>query len=234
MAVTLSVDFASIDGNKAPSFTIAKVNGIRCAIVRAVFGRPLGEGSGPYLDPSWQLYRGQIKAAGLKRGAYLFLCVPRKDRKFTPSPEDQAMTFTKYVELVPGQDLPPILDVEEASDVLTHAEYLDWVLRAQKLGFRLRYVPDMIQYHYVDASRLTLPYIMNKAYKRTASRIRVNTPAVDHQVPRYLYRKLVQYLLSALTAISQARRRFYLVRTAAALGEINGHLHLRRLARRAP
>jgi GT2 family glycosyltransferase len=113
------------------------------------------------------------------------------------------------------------------------AEDLDWVLRAQRLGVRVRYVPEMIQYHYVDTTRFNTYYLMTKAYKRTASRIGLNTPSPGHGVPRYLYRKVAQYLMSALVSIGQARRRFYLVRTAAALGELSGHLHLRRLARGA-
>ena len=36
------------------------------------------------------------------------------------------------------------------------AEDLDWVLRGLRLGARLRYVPDMVQYHFVDPGRLTL------------------------------------------------------------------------------
>ena len=42
------------------------------------------------------------------------------------------------------------------------SEDLDWVLRALRLGARLRYVPDMVQYHYVDTSRLTLGYMMKQ------------------------------------------------------------------------
>ena len=45
------------------------------------------------------------------------------------------------------------------------SEDLDWVLRALRLGARLRYVPDAVQHHYVDTSRLTLRYMMKKAYK---------------------------------------------------------------------
>jgi hypothetical protein len=56
-------------------------------------------------------------------------------------------------------------------------------------------------------------------------------------VPRYLYRKIAEYGLKALTAVTKARRRFYLVRTAAALGEFAGHRrhHLAHVdPRRAP
>ena len=43
-------------------------------------------------------------------------------------------------------------------------------------------------------------------------------------MPRYLYRKLAEYLVEALTALGSSKRRFYLVRSAAALGEIAGRL----------
>ncbi len=103
------------------------------------------------------------------------------------------------------------------------AEDLDWVLRALRLGARLWYVPDMVQHHYVDAERLTLGYLMQKAYKRTASTIRLAPQNASGRVPRYLYRKIAEYAIKACTAIGMSRRRFYLVRTAAALGEFAGH-----------
>jgi glycosyltransferase involved in cell wall biosynthesis len=107
------------------------------------------------------------------------------------------------------------------------AEDADWVLRALCLGARLRYIPAVVQYHYVDASRLTLSYLMRKAYKRTASTVGLHESVKGPAVPRYLYRKLAGYVLSALTSLNQARRRFYLVRTAAALGEVAGHRRIK-------
>jgi len=107
------------------------------------------------------------------------------------------------------------------------AEDMDWVLRALRLGARLRYVPDMVQHHYVDTSRLTLGYLMKKAYIRTASTVKIDPDKNGSKVPRYLYRKLAEYGVKAVTAINPSRRRFYLVRTAAALGEVAGHLHRR-------
>lgn len=104
------------------------------------------------------------------------------------------------------------------------SEDLDWVLRALRLGARLRYVPEAVQHHFVDTSRLTLGYMMKKAYKRTASTVRIDAAASRPGVPRYLYRKIAEYGLLALTSLGRARRRFYLVRTAAALGEFAGHL----------
>lgn len=103
------------------------------------------------------------------------------------------------------------------------SEDMDWVLRALQLGAHLRYIPDAVQYHYVDTSRLTLPYIIKKAYKRTASTVLLDPKLQGCKAPRYLYRKLAGYALAALTAAGQAKRRFYLVRTAATLGEFAGY-----------
>jgi GT2 family glycosyltransferase len=109
------------------------------------------------------------------------------------------------------------------------AEDLDWVLRGLRQGARLRYVPDMVQHHYVDTARLTLGYVMKKAYKRTASTVRLEAPAGRAAVPRYLYRKFAEYALLACTSLGASRRRYYLVRTAAALGEFAGYRQLSRL-----
>jgi hypothetical protein len=104
-------------------------------------------------------------------------------------------------------------------------------MRGQRLGARLWYAPGAVQYHYVDASRLTLSYVIRKAYKRTASTVCVDPRDDRRGVPRYLYRKLAEYAFNACTALGQSRRRFYLVRTAAALGEISGHRHRARAAK---
>ena len=106
---------------------------------------------------------------------------------------------------------------------LDGSEDTDWVLRAHGLGATVQYVPSVVQYHYVDLNRLKLGYLIRKAYKRTASTTGVHRAGVKQKVPRYLYRKLVEYLLYALTALSPGRRRYYMVRTAAALGEMKGY-----------
>jgi glycosyltransferase involved in cell wall biosynthesis len=106
------------------------------------------------------------------------------------------------------------------------AEDIEWVLRALNTGARLRYIPDVVQHHYVDNERLRFRYIMTKALERSASSVRVQD-TYGLGVPLYLYRKLFEYVISSLTAWSDARRRFFWVRSAACIGEIKGH----RLAR---
>jgi GT2 family glycosyltransferase len=106
---------------------------------------------------------------------------------------------------------------------LEGSEDLDWILRAQRFGARVQYVPSVVQYHYAEPERLRLVYLIKKAYKRSASTTALKAPSGGYGIPRYLYRKLVEYLFCAVTAFNADRRRFYLVRTAAALGELQGY-----------
>jgi len=111
------------------------------------------------------------------------------------------------------------------------AEDLEWIRRALRLGARMQYVPAMLQYHYVDPGRLTLGYLIRKAYKRSASMMQFSqTPDARNGLPLYMYRKAVNYLLLGLTSFSRSARRYYLVRLAASLGEIKGFLDVSRSA----
>lgn len=132
MAELIGPDYASVDGNKLPDFTAAKAAGARFAIVRAVYGRPVGTGTATYDDPTWARDKDAIKKAGLVRGAYLFICYP-KTGVVTPSPEIQAKAFCDYVKLDKGRDLPPIIDVEEASDTMRADEMFDWTVRIAEI-----------------------------------------------------------------------------------------------------
>lgn len=106
------------------------------------------------------------------------------------------------------------------------AEDIEWVLRALDLGAKLQYVPKVMQHHYVDNERLQLRYLLAKAYERSASTVRVHHGSTGG-IPLYMYRKLFGYGFSALTAWSHARRRFFLVRLAASLGEVKGYRQAR-------
>lgn len=101
------------------------------------------------------------------------------------------------------------------------AEDLEWVRRALVLHARLRYQPEVMQHHYVDAERLRLGYLVRKAFERSASSIRLRQN-VD-KVPLFTYRKAVGYLVQGVFSLSWPRTRFFLVRFAAALGEIKGY-----------
>ena len=122
---------------------------------------------------------------------------------------------------------PFATDLGPTGHDLGGSEDSDWVLRALRLGARLHYAPAVLQYHYVDTARLTLGYLMRKAYKRTASTVGLHDGApTKGGVPAYVYRKLAGYALSALTAWGADRRRHYLVRSAAAVGEFAGYRRL--------
>jgi hypothetical protein len=106
---------------------------------------------------------------------------------------------------------------------LAGGEDSDFVQRALLGGERLRYCPGIVQYHYVDAARLTLSYIMRKAYERSraVTLVRGNSPS---GIPKYFFRKLAGHLAGSLFSLYWPERRSHLVRTAATLGEIGGLL----------
>ena len=97
----------------------------------------------------------------------------------------------------------------------------DFVLRAIKGGEKLRYLPDMVQYHYVDVERFRLSYILLKSFQRSCSVVRIHNKNV-RKIPLYLWRKLLTYLFKVIFSASIRRSRFYLIRCAATLGEISG------------
>ena len=95
----------------------------------------------------------------------------------------------------------------------------EYVLRAMSRGTRCQYVPGMVQHHYVDTERLRLGYLLKKSYQRTRSTSRIHGQG---RVPLYMWRKLAEYGFHSVTSLSWARRRFFSMRVAAALGEIQG------------
>lgn len=120
---------------------------------------------------------------------------------------------------------------------LAGAEDQHWVLRAIAAGAVVQYVPDIVQHHYVDQTRLRTSYLIEKAYERSASTVRLaGANRRGGILPAYMVRKAAQYGLAAVFASDGQRRRFYLVRLAAALGEMKGSvqaaLDRRRLGRR--
>jgi GT2 family glycosyltransferase len=97
-----------------------------------------------------------------------------------------------------------------------------FVLNALQHGEHLQYVPEVLQYHYVDPTRLSFPYLLEKAYQRSRASTHVHQEGRSGGVPLYMWRKLLGYTLKALTPSSRPRMRFYLVRIASTLGEICG------------
>ena len=108
-------------------------------------------------------------------------------------------------------------------------EDIDWVKRALELGENLFYAPQIVQFHYVDGERLTTSYVVRKAYGRTLSTMKVrNDIPADANLPLYMIRKLAEYFYHLVFSYSRNARRYYLVRTTAALAEIVGFLQNRR------
>lgn len=95
----------------------------------------------------------------------------------------------------------------------------EYVLRILARGEQCQYAPDIVQHHYVDTERLQLGYLLKKSYQRTRSTSRIQG---NGSVPKYMWRKLAEYGVQSLFSLSWAKRRFYWMRTAAALGEIQG------------
>jgi glycosyltransferase involved in cell wall biosynthesis len=112
---------------------------------------------------------------------------------------------------------------------LSGGEDQEWVKRAIAAGARLQYVPDIVQYHYVDPLRLKLGYLVRKAFERSASVVRLSDDPVNPRfIPPYMIRKVGQHVLASIVSANRQTRRFHLVRAAASLGEIKGHLQARR------
>jgi glycosyltransferase involved in cell wall biosynthesis len=108
------------------------------------------------------------------------------------------------------------------------AEDHEWVLRAIAAGARVQYVPAIVQHHYVDPTRLKLGYLVRKAYERSASAVRLGGTGNGRRlIPAYMIRKAGEYSLAVMTSTGPQQRRFHLVRLAASLGEIKGHMHAR-------
>lgn len=129
---TVGIDYASVDGGAVPDFKAARAAGIRFAIPRAIYGRRVSgqhDKAPVFIDPVWARDKDAILAAGLKRGAYLFLCYEKAGVQ-TPSPEVQVQSFFDYVKLDPKVDFVPWLDVEEASLAMTGEQMYEWTLRA--------------------------------------------------------------------------------------------------------
>ncbi len=110
---------------------------------------------------------------------------------------------------------------------LNGGEDIEFVGRAIASGFRPYYYPAIVQFHYVDLERLTLGYLLKKAFYRSRSSVQVQ-PEQSHKVPRYLWRKLATYSTQITFSLHWPRTRFFLMRWASALGEISAYLNTKK------
>ncbi len=95
-----------------------------------------------------------------------------------------------------------------------------FIINALRHDQRLQYVPSILQYHYVDTERLKFPYLVKKAFQRSKSVKAIENSAEG--IPLYMWRKLAEYLFRLLLPLGWSHLRFYLMRIAATLGEIQG------------
>jgi len=112
------------------------------------------------------------------------------------------------------------------------SEDTDLLIRARKAGYGIEYHPAIIQYHYVDTERLKLPYLLRKAFQRNRT-ITLARRSRD-KLPPYLFRKLLEYVSSAVFSLGWDRRRFFMVRCAGTLGEIFARAFPRHTRTRIP
>lgn len=106
---------------------------------------------------------------------------------------------------------------------LAGGEDIDFVQRARRADERIVYCPEIVQYHVVENERLTLKYLLEKSFQRSYSATRIHAGAREG-IPRYLWRKLASYGFRAFASLYWPEKRFYMVRVAAALGEIRAHI----------
>ena len=106
---------------------------------------------------------------------------------------------------------------------LQGGEDLEFIRRALKQGERLMYIPEILQYHQVEKEKLTLNYILRKAYYRSMVSYQMNDQISSGPVPLYLYRMVGRHLMKSIFSLRGVARRYYLVKLAIVMGEIQGH-----------
>lgn len=118
----LGVDYGAVDGNRPPDLTAARRAGVRFVILRAVYGTTP--------DPHCARDRDAVRSAGLTFGAYLFPLMGASN----PPAETQVKAALASAALIPGKDLPLVLDIEFprglAGTGRTRTEVAEWIGRA--------------------------------------------------------------------------------------------------------
>lgn len=95
----------------------------------------------------------------------------------------------------------------------------DFIQRCLAHGVRILYVPGLRQLHAIEPERMRTSYMLRKSYLRSLSARRMSGVPPEGLRP-YLVMKPVQYGLRALFTLDGNRRFYYLIRMAAALGEL--------------
>lgn len=122
--MVLGIDVADVDDNRQADWMQAKTRGaVSFAFVRA--------SQSTYVDKAFEDAWPKLRAAGITRGAYMFLEFPRKGVRVA-DPDKQAQTCIDTIGNLEKSDLPPALDVEFpnhgiAGTGMTADEALAWV-----------------------------------------------------------------------------------------------------------
>lgn len=106
---------------------------------------------------------------------------------------------------------------------LMGSEDTEFFLRAIENNESFHYIPSIIQYHYVDANRLKLGYLLKNSFQRNRSLTMTHHPDT-RKTPLYLWSKLLNYIFGAIFSFKPVKIRFYLLRCAGILGQITGHI----------
>jgi glycosyltransferase involved in cell wall biosynthesis len=107
---------------------------------------------------------------------------------------------------------------------LMGGEDIEFVKRALRAGARILYEPTIRQKHAVEAERMATLYMMRKSYLRSLSNVMMSADA-PRRVRPYMVLKLGQHALLALFSLRGSHRFYYLLRLAAAFGELRGALN---------
>jgi glycosyltransferase involved in cell wall biosynthesis len=106
---------------------------------------------------------------------------------------------------------------------LMGGEDIEFVKRALQAGARILYEPTIRQKHAVEAERMATLYMMRKSYLRSLSNVMMSASA-PRSVRPYMVIKLGQYASLAILSPRVSQRFYYLIRLAAAFGEIRATL----------
>ncbi len=97
----------------------------------------------------------------------------------------------------------------------------DFIIRALNVHESIIYIPSIIQYHYVNRDHLRLIYLLVKSYQRNKS-LTIATGSQTKTLPKYLWLKLIKYLINIITNPRPNALRFNLTKAAGILGQISG------------
>ncbi|MBS3963223.1 MAG: glycosyltransferase [Methylomonas sp.] len=108
---------------------------------------------------------------------------------------------------------------------LMGSEDTDFFERVLRNGGTIQYVPEIIQYHFVDNDRFRLLYLLKKCFQRNRS-ITISRPHLYSTAPFYLATILARNMFRATFSTNSLKTRFYLMRSCSTLGEISGAFYL--------